>query len=282
MTELNTLEGRIDGEFTAVEEKVKKLQAEQFQSDTQRQNRLEQLGKVFEKLQGVWRPRLELLIEKFRGRVEATPRIVQSTREVTLRFQSPVARLRLKFSATTDREIKNVILSYDLAIIPVMMRFNPHSEVAFPLKAIDEDAVAQWIDDRIVEFVHTYFSMEENKIYLREEMVEDPVAHVRFPKFAAATSLEWQGHKLYFIGDETREEFEKQQRIEGTGQDEGAERREPGEGAGQDPAARSAEWSAQELSGLDEKLRQVDQAISGADSTRKSVYPKEPDQFGEP
>jgi hypothetical protein len=279
MTELKTLEGRIDGEFTAVEEKVKKLQAEQAEGDTQRQNRLEQLAKVFEKLQGIRRPRLELLIEKFRGRVEATPRIVRSTREVTLKFQSPVARLRLKFSATTDRDIKNIILSCDLGIIPVMMRFNPHSEAEFPLNAVDEDAVAQWIDDRIVEFVHTYFSLEENNIYLREQMVEDPVAHVRFPKFAAAASLEWQGQKLYFIGEETRQEFEKQQGI--TGQDEGTERRESGESTGQGSASRGAEWSAQELSELDEKLRQVDQAIGGADSTRKRVYPKEPDLFEE-
>jgi YHS domain-containing protein len=44
-------------------------------------------------------------------------------------------------------------------------------------------------------------------------MVEDPIAHVRFPKQAAATNLEWQGQKYYFIGDETRHEFEKQKGI---------------------------------------------------------------------
>jgi YHS domain-containing protein len=42
-------------------------------------------------------------------------------------------------------------------------------------------------------------------------MVEDPVAGVRFPKFAAGATLEWQGRTLYFIGEETRREFEKQQ-----------------------------------------------------------------------
>jgi hypothetical protein len=162
------------------------------------------------------------------------------------------------------------------------VRFNPHSKVEFPLNAVDEGAVAQWIDDRIVEFVHTYFSLEENNIYLREQMVEDPVVHVRFPKFAAATSLEWQGQKLYFIGDETRQEFEKQQRIVGRGQDEGAERQEAGEGAGQGPASRCAEWSAEELSELDEKLRHVDKAIRGADGTRQRTYPNEPDLFEDP
>jgi len=78
---------------------------------------------------------------------------------------------------------------------------------------VDKGAVAKWIDDRIVDFVQTYFSMGENEIYLKDEMVEDPVAHVRFPKMAAATTLEWQGQKFYFIGEETRREFEKQQGI---------------------------------------------------------------------
>ena len=55
--------------------------------------------------------------------------------------------------------------------------------------------------------------MGEQEIYLKDQMVEDPVAHVRFPKVAAATTLEWQGKTFYFIGEETRREFEKQQGI---------------------------------------------------------------------
>jgi YHS domain-containing protein len=43
-------------------------------------------------------------------------------------------------------------------------------------------------------------------------MVEDPIAHVRFPKFAAAT-LEWQGKTYYFVGEETRREFAAQNRM---------------------------------------------------------------------
>jgi YHS domain-containing protein len=47
----------------------------------------------------------------------------------------------------------------------------------------------------------------------KDQMVEDPIAHVRFSKTAAATTLEWQGQKFYFIGDESCREFEKQQGI---------------------------------------------------------------------
>jgi YHS domain-containing protein len=213
MSDISSLASRIDAEFSAVEEKVKKYQSEQEEAHKQRQQRLEQLSKLFDQLRDIWRPRLELLVKKFEGRVQATPRIVPSTREATFDFQSHLARVRLKLSAFTDRDIQKLILSYDLEIVPVLMSFKHHDEVEFPLDKVDKEAVATWFDDRIVDFVQTYFSMGENEIYLKDYMVEDPIAHVRFPKQAAATTLEWQGQKFYFIGEETRREFAKQNKI---------------------------------------------------------------------
>ena len=213
MPDISSLASRIDAEFSGVEEKVKKFQGEQVEAHQQRQKRLDQLGKVFEELVQIWRPRLELLMNKFKDKVQTSPRIVPSSREVTFDFQSRLARVSLKLSASTDRDVQKVILSYDLSIIPVLMRYTPHAEAEFPLSAVDKGAVAKWIDDRIVDFIHTYFAMGENEIYLKDQMVEDPIAHVRFPKQAAATSLEWQGQKYYFIGDETRHDFEKQKGI---------------------------------------------------------------------
>jgi len=213
MPDINSLASRIDAEFSAVEEKVKKFHAEQVQEQQQRQKGLEQLGKVLDELRDVWRPRLELLVKKFGDRVQTTPRIVPSTREVTFDFQSHQARVSLRFAASTDRDIQKLILSYDLKIIPILMHFKSHDDVEYPLHAINKEAVAKWIDDRIVDFIQTYFSMGENEIYLKDQMVEDPIAHVKFPKVAAATTLEWQGKTFYFIGEDTRREFEKQQGI---------------------------------------------------------------------
>jgi YHS domain-containing protein len=213
MSDISKLASRIDAEFSAVEAKVKNFQAEQVEAHKQRQQRLEQLGKVFDQLREIWRPRLELLVKKFEGRVQATPRIVPSTREATFDFQSHLARVRLKLSAFTDRDIQKLILSYDLEIVPVLMRFKQHDEMELPLDKVDKEAVAKWIDDRIVDFVQTYFSMGESEIYLKDFLVEDPIAHVRFPKQAAAAILEWQGQKFYFIGEETRREFAKQNKI---------------------------------------------------------------------
>lgn len=215
MSDINSLASRIDAEFTAVADKVKKFQTEQLVEHKERQKRFELLGKVFDELVAVWRPRLELLTRKFGDRIQATPRIVPSTREVTFEVQSNLARIRLKLSAWTDRDVRKLILSYDLEIIPVLIRFTPHAEVEFPLDAVDKEAAGKWIDDRIVDFVQTYFSLGDNEVYLRDQMVEDPIAHVRFPNLAAGATLEWKGQKFYFIGEETRQEFIKQNNIQG-------------------------------------------------------------------
>ena len=91
------------------------------------------------------------------------------------------------------------------------MQFDSHQQAEWPIDAIDQKAIAEWVDDRIVDFVKTYLSLHENEYYLQDDMVEDPIAEVRFPRFAAAANIEWNGKTYYFIGDETRREFEAKQ-----------------------------------------------------------------------
>jgi hypothetical protein len=176
----------------------------------ERRKRLGQLDEVFQKLAAAWKPRLDTLLQKFGDRVQVTPQLTPSRREATFEFPSSRGHVRLRFSASTDRDVRKVILSYDLEIIPVFFRYEPHAELELPLDAVDEAAAARWVDDRIIDFVRAYLSMSEDEFYSPEHMVEDPVAHVRFPDFAAGATLEWQGKRYYFIGEETRLEFARQ------------------------------------------------------------------------
>jgi YHS domain-containing protein len=213
MPDTNSLASRIDAEFSALEQRYKVRHVEATHQYQERQKRLEQLGTLFDRLRDIWKPRLEVLVKKFGDRVKVAPRLTPSTREATFEFESNLARISLKFSASTDRDVTQVVLGYDLNIIPVLTRFEGHSELAFPLDAVDPAAVATWVDDRIVSFVKTYLSLHDSEFYLKDQMVEDPVAGVRFPKFAAGATLEWDGETYYFVDEETRREFEKQQRI---------------------------------------------------------------------
>ncbi len=210
MAEVTNLVERIDAELAALAGRVRQAERDRAQEQKEREERLEQLHATLESMRDIWKPRLETLIQRFGDRVKATPRLTPSTREGLFEFQSKLARIRLKFSASTDRDVRKVILAYDLEIIPVLIRYETHSELEFPIGKVDRQAVARWIDDRIVDFVRNYISLHENQVYLEEFMVEDPVSHVRFPKFAAGATLERDGKTYYFVDEATRRQFEQE------------------------------------------------------------------------
>jgi YHS domain-containing protein len=44
---------------------------------------------------------------------------------------------------------------------------------------------------------------------LKDHLVEDPIAKVKFPKYAAGATLDVKGKTYYFIDEATRRDFEK-------------------------------------------------------------------------
>lgn len=122
-----------------------------------------------------------------------------------------MARIDLRFAVVPDADVRNLIFSYDLEIIPILMKFDSRDETEFPLDSVDKAALGKWFDDRIVSFVKTYLSLHENQYYLKGHMVEDPIAKVQFPKYAAGATLDVAGKTLYFIDDTTLQEFQAKQ-----------------------------------------------------------------------
>lgn len=211
MTDVSKLSERIRGEFAASQEKLKQFQNQQVEAHHARQQRSERLEQILDGLRDVWRPRLEALAQEFGDRLQVTPSITPGKREATFQVKSPVAAVTLRFSAgAADNDITKLLLAYDLDILPILMQFERHSEITLPLEEVQPEAIGAWFDDRIVGFVKTYLSMFENQYYVKDLMVEDPIAHIRFPKFAAGATREKGGSTHYFISEETAAEFDKQ------------------------------------------------------------------------
>jgi YHS domain-containing protein len=208
MSDIDNLIARIKNEFSSHREKVAQFQSKQVQEHKGRQQRLEQLEAAFEKLRSVWKPRLEALAAQFKDSVKVTPTVTPGRRQAKFQFQSPLARIDLSFSAATNGDVTKVVLVYDLDILPIFMEFEKHAEIEFPLDQVDQTAAEQWFDDRVIEFVRAYLSLHQNEYYLKDHMVEDPVAHVHFPKFVAGATLQRGGQTYYFISEETRREYE--------------------------------------------------------------------------
>lgn len=207
-SDVQSLLTRIDEEFARSKSRMDKMRKDKVDEHQGRQNRLQLFEQACASLKGVWGPRLEALQKAFGQRVQVTPTFDSGRRQASFAFTSNLARITLTFTATTDVDVKKLVLEYSLSILPVLMSYPDRARLEQPLDHIDDQAVGTWIDERIIEFVKTYLSVHDNEFYLKAHMVEDPVAHVKFPEFAAASTLERGGKTLYFIANETREEFE--------------------------------------------------------------------------
>jgi YHS domain-containing protein len=210
MASTTSLADRIDAEFAAAKQQVGEQQQQWKQQFEERKQRLETYEKRLDELKDIWRPSLEAVSNRFADQVKVTPSISTERRQATFKFNSELANIDLRFSVRTDEDVRNVIFQYNLDIIPILMKFDSQSELKLPLENIDREALTNWLDDRIISFVKTYLALHQNNYYLKDHLVEDPIAKVRFPKYAAGAKLEKGGKTIYFLGEETRRQYEMQ------------------------------------------------------------------------
>ena len=211
MLDLQGLTKRIDTEIEGFKQSVVEFQDTAKSAYEAREARFRDLFvPAAKRVVDLIRPRLDVLVERFKDRVDIKPVITEHMREVEMRFNSPVAQIDLAFSLTHDMDVKNLILDRRLNILPIFMKFDEHSGLTMPLDKIDDGRIAAWFDDRVVSFVQTLKELHQNNYYQKGHLVTDPIAGVQMPKYAAKTTLEADGKTYYFISDETRGEFEKQ------------------------------------------------------------------------
>jgi YHS domain-containing protein len=216
MSNVDSLLGRIDAEFDAAKKRIEQFQQDKLTDYQQRQARMATFTSLCDRLRDIWKPRLEALAERFGQKVDVKPLVTPLLRQAKFQFQSQLAKIVLTISAMADSDVRNLVLQYDLEILPILMRFKNTDHLEMPLDQVDENAIAGWIDDRLLDFVKTYLALHEDQhylTYLKEYQVTDPVANVQFPKYAAATTCEWNGKTYYFIGEQTCQEFRKKNGI---------------------------------------------------------------------
>jgi YHS domain-containing protein len=209
MSDVNELVARIDGAFFAVKDKAKQQQQRELQSFQDRQKLLGEYEKVQAKIVEIAKPRLEALAKRAGERAKVTPAVSQTRRTATFEFKSPKAFITLSFSVVPDQLVQNAVVESELKVVPVLWKFDSHSEFRTPIGAIDAAGLTKWLDDRILSFVNLYIEIHESEIYEKADLVEDPIAKLKFPKFAAGATLEKGGQTFYFIDEKTKAAFAK-------------------------------------------------------------------------
>jgi YHS domain-containing protein len=212
MTDINFLIKRIDQEIAAETERQKSDWTRLERANREREVRHQRYEADAKHIIELVKPRLDAFIERFKAVVKAEPLVREHTRAVNLTFAATVANATLRFEVFPDGEVNSIRLECTQEIIPTLVRYDKQSAMEFPLGGVQDDAVVQWLDDRIVAFVKSYIALVRQDAALQEQLkdqfVEDPVARIRFPKYLASSILERDGRTYYFVDEETRREFE--------------------------------------------------------------------------
>lgn len=122
----------------------------------------------------------------------------------TPRFPATV-RLAIALSAG---ETENITARYDLSIFPILMDFTRNTEDTFQISGND-DALSGWVEDRILDFIDTYFRLETHPMYQKDNTVVDIVCGMRIPSIAATSTVERHGRIFYFCSEHCKDAFVK-------------------------------------------------------------------------
>jgi YHS domain-containing protein len=214
MTDVGTLVRRIDQELRAEVQRQKANWEDARRAARERGLLLQRYEAVAQHVIELLKPRLAAFLERFKDVVKAEPSVREHTRAMTLTFAATVAKVALTFEVYPDRDVSHVRLECTQEIVPVLVRYDRQAVLELPLDGAKDDAVVQWFDERIVAFLKAYLELVRQDADLREhlkdQLVEDPVAKIHFPKYLAASTLERDGRTYYFVDEDTRREFEKQ------------------------------------------------------------------------
>ena len=210
MPDLNDLDRRIQEKLAEQKERLQSQQKDLEQRMHQVDEKYRQYTTLADRLiQDLIRPRLEKLVSHFDNAELLNPE--QAGRHQCVACfkhtdQFP-ARVRLELSVSRDGLVEKVFLLFHLEMVPVFFNFDNRDELAFPIKEVNEEKVAAWIEAKIVRFLDTYLRLETLDHYQDGNLVVDPVCGMRLNKNYAAAQFEYQGRRYYFCVQDCARKF---------------------------------------------------------------------------
>jgi YHS domain-containing protein len=218
MTDIDALKDKIRSEVVSARNRVHAMQAEAAEQYEQAQVRYKTFLDLSQRIRDAVRPHLEAFAEAL---PDVTPTV--SRRDfgpggrgfhgVFVSFAIPrsercPATLDLRFGLEAGPGVENLILSYDLEIIPVFMEFERRDRIALPLDPSSIAKAVEWFDQKAVTFTKTYINMLFNPHYHGGSDVSDVVLGMSFPRVFAKGRTEHQGRTYYFFTEDSLKAFE--------------------------------------------------------------------------
>jgi YHS domain-containing protein len=116
---------------------------------------------------------------------------------------------RLEISVAHNEPIEQIQLRYELDLTPTFFKYDAHDKLVMRLEAVDDQAAAEWVERKLLEFLDTYLAIDRGREDFDDEPVTDPVCGMRVRRSAAAASSDYKGHAYFFCSLACRNRFDR-------------------------------------------------------------------------
>jgi YHS domain-containing protein len=183
-------------------------EAEKYMADyTARSQRFEELAKHLSL--SIIRPRLETVASFFaNASVEHEERRNRSSCWFAFCQRFP-AVAQIEFTVEHDVRFEQLIVHAQTRVMPVFVRFTEQDNLPLPLDRVEHDQVADWVEERLLEFLDTYLRIDDGGEEFAEEPATDPICGMRSRRSDAAASDSHYGHPYYFCSVDCHEKFKQ-------------------------------------------------------------------------
>lgn len=106
-----------------------------------------------------------------------------------------------------DVRFENVVVCYEASMMPQFIQFNERDRVTSPLGVVLDEAIAEWVEQRLLEFLSAYLQIDRGDDDFDDESATDPVCGMRISRSAAAASDSYRGHGYFFCSRDCKEKF---------------------------------------------------------------------------
>jgi hypothetical protein len=178
MNDLHELEQKLRVKLALVAEKRQAAEETSERTTEASDLRLDAYKRAARQLMAaVLRPRIEKVMTFFPNAL-LSPAEADTESQWCCRFQKTAeypASTKLSFFVSPDAGFENVLVTYDLEILPIYFRFQSHDQLAVPLDGVPAASVTDWIDAKLLEFVDAYVRTQTVKQY----QLSGPIAESR-------------------------------------------------------------------------------------------------------
>lgn len=117
------------------------------------------------------------------------------------------ATTKVSFAIEHDARFEKLIVHTETYMMPVFLRFNEQDNLPLAFDEVDDQKVAAWVEERLLEFVADYLRIDRGGEDYNDDMASDPVCGMRIGRSAAAGSDSYYGHPYFFCSAECLARF---------------------------------------------------------------------------